>query len=154
MISFYTNVRCSPFRVYLADPTIDTAAQHQPWRSAGVACVFDHHSSVHDDSRACAARIPVGIGVSCLVAEIVWVKDCEIGAVTYFQQPTVTQFEGFRGSAGHLVYCLFERNQPLVTDVACDKPWKCAVKARMRQSLAVGPVGRNTVPIRADQRSR
>ena len=69
----------------LANVTVSAAPQHDPRRRTGVARILNHDHSVDDDSRARPARIPMGIGVSCLVAEIIWIKNCEIGAVTYFQ---------------------------------------------------------------------
>src|SRR5689334_1939486 len=83
------------------DTAVGTAAKHDPWCRSGMTGVLNNQDAIDDDSCARAARILVGVSVSCLVAEIACVKDCDVAAVSFGQQPTVTKFERLRRSAGH-----------------------------------------------------
>src|SRR5262249_37632107 len=141
--------RCglSSTRLYLADAAVSSAAQHGAGRRAGVRSILDDDGAVDNDGRARAAWVAMRHGVRCLVPEIIRIKYCHVGTVAFDQSAAITHFEGLRRATRHLVNRLFERNQPLVPDVAPNNSRKRTVKARMRQALADNPIGCDAIAV-------
>src|SRR5437763_811773 len=87
----------------LADRTASIAAQHLPWRGAGVLGVIDDNDAVNDDRGARPGRIAVRIGIGRLVTKIGRIEDGDIGPISLGEQAAVVQFQGARRAAGHLL---------------------------------------------------
>src|SRR5438046_1917884 len=95
----------------LADAAVRLAAQHDARCRAGVSRLLDDDRAVDDDGRAFAARIAMRVRVSRTIPEVVRIKDCDVGPVTFLQESTVPQFERLGGAAGHLVNRLLQRDE-------------------------------------------
>jgi hypothetical protein len=69
----------------LADLAVGTAAQDDPRRRSGVHRIFDDQGPVDDDGCTRAPWIAMRICIGCLVPEIFWIKNRDVGAVARLQ---------------------------------------------------------------------
>src|SRR3974377_742836 len=115
------------------------APKHLSGQRPGVGAILDHDNAVDDDGSAASAGIAMRIRVSRAIMKVCGIKDCDVGASAFAQQPAVRKLARARACAGHLVHGKLERNDAELADVMADDAREGAVESRMRLALADRP---------------